>query len=258
MREFIKVMCIVMLMVSSIAAVFFWADDRPNAATHIWRIITPAVTIVSLIVFLVMHFRKDQVPDFLKKVHAEFFDSNGFCFSASLQNIEGNCYLQIYYQSKYEGESLAQIAFKPKKSSVQNGLGTIAVNVDCPSAGFGVVMLPIPIGQEFQGKAIDFYVGASVEYPNGKGQQVRYRDGMPLRTNLEFSNKFLTATRIAAVASGPLGILESVAFSEKEKLRLEVPIGVAEIIPESLEQIRDTLWQLGDDIDEFEQRYFGT
>ena len=99
---------------------------------------------------------------------------------------------------------------------------TITFEIPCQSAAFGVARIPIPIAKELQGKRQSFEVGASVDYPEGRGRRVRYFDGIFLRTNAKFGNSFGTALVVAGALTG------SIVMTRPAKTTVLFPAGVAE------------------------------
>jgi hypothetical protein len=83
MREFSKVMCVLVLMVSAIAAAIAWIDDRPNSTTWLFRTIPAVVAVLALGMFLRLHWQRDLAPDFLAERVGKYLERDGFCFSVA-------------------------------------------------------------------------------------------------------------------------------------------------------------------------------
>jgi hypothetical protein len=81
MREFVKVMCVVVLMFGGVWAALVFSDDHPSSTTKILRYALPAVCAAAIVVFLAIHFRIDEIPDYLYELNGKYFDRDGFCFS---------------------------------------------------------------------------------------------------------------------------------------------------------------------------------
>ena len=76
---------------------------------------------------------------------------------------------------------------------------------------------------------------ASVRYPDGKGQRLRFFDGVFLRSDTNFGNSFGTALAIAGAATG------SIALTQPATVAIELPGGVAQDIPGKPEDFVDLL-----------------
>lgn len=69
---------------------------------------------------------------------------------------------------------------------------------------------------------------------------MRFHDGVFLRSNTNFGNSFGTALTIAGAATG------SLVLSKPATTTIDLPVGVAEDIPDDLPPEITTLWRLGE------------
>ena len=242
MREFIKVVCVLIIMVTCVWAAFVWSDDRPDSTTWYFRIGCPILTLVAIGIFLKIHLKADVVSDYLRQQAGNYLNRGGFCFAFDVIPIEGICQFCVYFQNQRDQPCRGRIALRQVQGFFMNPeqIETITFEILCEPAAFGIAKLAIPLPQKLQGKRQAFEVGASVDYPQGKGKRLRFHDGIVLRHNADFGNKFGTALTIAGAMGG------AIVFSKPAKATIKFPIGVAEDISEGLEPEILTLWKLGD------------
>lgn len=242
MGESTKAVCSLLLIVGVIASVVAWLLDRPEAATWGFRIGGPVVSLLALGLILKLQFRADLEHDYLRPLTGTYFNRDGFCFAFAVTAIDGVAFMDVYFQSQYDTRSLGRIAVRPARGffMTRAKIDAITFEVECPPAGFGYVRIPIPIPEKLQGKRQSFEVGASVQYPDGKGRRIRFHDGVFLRANSNFGSSFATALTIAGAASG------SIVLSKPATAAIDLPVGVAEDVSDDLAPETRTLWQLGE------------
>ncbi len=244
MREFIKAVCILFIFIGGIAAPIAWTSDKPDSLTWSIRVGGLVVVAVGLALFLRVHFRRDEAPDFLRRLKLAFFDRGGFCFAFVVDSTDGVCVLSAYFQNRHERRCHGTIAMRPARGffMTRPTFDAIAVVIDCEPAAFGVARVPIPVPAASQGKRMKFEVGASVDYPEGKGRMLRFRDGIVLRTNSSFGNAIGTSFAVAGLLTG------QIILSTPATVTLDLPIGVAAVVPTDWPAEVQTIWRLGDPI----------
>ncbi|PHS10676.1 MAG: hypothetical protein COA78_10980 [Blastopirellula sp.] len=241
MREFFKGVILVILLGSLISIAVGWGDDRPTQFTWILRLGSPVISLLAMLLFLKVHFRRDEVPDYLHKLFGGFFDRDGFCFTFLTGTLNGVCYIEVYFQNKYERPCIGRIALQPAKGFFgRKRIDAIICEVECDAAGFGVARIPVPLPLKVQGKKQKFEVGACVKYPNGKGRMLRFRDSMFIRTNSEFGDALGTTLAVGYILAGGLVIQKPATVT------ISLPADVAQEIPDGLKPEFKTLWKLGD------------
>ena len=227
MGESTKSACALMMIIGGGVAAFAWSEDHPDTTTWMFRIISLLFLSLPLLVILKLHFRTDLVEDHLKRLFGTYFNRDGFCFSISARPVDGIAYLEAHFQNQYDKPSIGKIAVRPARGFWMNraNLEMITFKIECAPAAFGVVRMPIPIPIELQGKRLSFEVGASVEYPQGKGRRLRFHDGLFLRTNASFGKAFETALTVAGAAGG------MIVLTKPASVKIDLPAAVAENIP---------------------------
>jgi len=242
MGESIKAVCALLMGVGSIVAVLAWTADHPNSVTWGLRIGGPVVCVLSLILILTLQLRTDLERDYLRHVTAAYFNRDGFCFAFVVTACDGIAFMDTYFQSQYDKPSHGRIALRPARGffMVRTKFDTLTFDVECPPGGFGYIRMPIPIPEKRQGKRQSFEVGASVQYADGKGRRIRFHDGIFLRSDSNFGNSFATAVAIAGAATG------SIVLTKPAKTSIQLPVDVAEHVPDHIPTETRTLWQIGD------------
>lgn len=241
MREFVKGIWVVSILIGFIATPFAWADDRPNAVTWSFRVGAPILTVIAGVAFWRMNSRRDEATDYLSQLGLPFFDRGGFCFALVPRVANGVCSLDAFFQNRFERACRGRIALRPARGFFgRKKLDTIGYEIECGPAAFGVATVCLPLPHESQGKKQKFEVGASVDYPEGRGRMLRFRDGLALRGDSDFGDAFGTAVSVAGALVGTF------VLSSPATITLRLPTGVAEELPaHGASQIK-TLWQLGD------------
>jgi hypothetical protein len=237
MREFIKVMSVVIFSVFALVSIFPWLNDRPTNTTWIYRIVLPAVCVISAVVFLRIHFRRDLAPDLLGGFISRYFDQNGLCFFSYFKNENGVCVQTVLFQNRHENECNATIAIRDKNTSQQWAYQK-RFSIQCPGGAFGRASLKVGVPVEQQGKIHVFEVGATVHYPKGKGRMLRFCDGMVVRYNSEFYNTFGIMLTVFGALVG------HIVWSSPAIFSTTLPSDVAETAQEDAQPEIEILWTL--------------
>jgi hypothetical protein len=242
MGESFKAVCAFILIVATIVAAVVWTDTRPTETTWITRGVSSLVAVMTLTTLVALQLRRDAAHDYLHDAAGSYFNRGGFCFAFEAVAENGVCYFRAHYQNQFERPCIGQIAVRPARGFwlTRARIETMTFQIDCDAGAYGVATLPIPVPQEIQGKRQAFEVGASVNYPQGKGRRLRYRDGAFLRTNSNFGNTFATAVTVVGAMSG------SIILSKPATALVEMPDSVTEELPDVLTPRTTVIWKLGD------------
>ena len=225
------------VIVGMMGSVFAYPTDRGSWAPFV---ATVSITIGSLGILLWSLFRRDKAPDHLKSLPGGLFERDGFCFKLMTRPKKGRCYVDLYFQSRYDRPSHAMVVLQPSRGFflARPDLSTMTIEVDCPAGGHGVTSVPWSVGKKFQGKAQSLDVAADVFYPGGKGAMIRYRGGVQVGTaGFDTWNAVLTV----AGAMGGMIVLKT-----KAKATLGLPTDVEESVADDLSITTTILWNLGD------------
>lgn len=247
MSETIKVLIagvfIICFLIVMFLGVFVATEGPPKDMPNIWFILGPAIIIgiISLAILLWLQLKKDIVPDYLRQVSKTYFERDGFCFAITLSVIDNQCNLIAYYQSRYENEVHASILIRPTPGFFKNvDMAGCELQIKCPPAGFGMMMVPFAIPICHQGKRLFFDVWAATIYPSGKGKMLRFRDGMAVGK----APKPSWVSPAMIVGGAMLGAL--VLPGKPARTALVLPQGVHDSVPNDSPITSQTLWQLGD------------
>lgn len=242
MSESVKAVASLVLILASVMTAVAWFLDQPGPAQWGLRIGAPIVGVLAIGVILKLHLRADAVPDYLRKKTARYFNRDGFCFTCNMYPCNEICYLSAWFQNQYDQPCHGRIALRPARGflSFRPRIDVIRFDVHCEPAAYGCAMIPVPLSRKFQGRRQKFEVGASVDYPQGKGQRLRFADGIFLRPDENFSSEFTKALTVAGALTGQF------VMNRPATVRLVLPIGVAEELPEDVGPEVKTLWRLGD------------
>lgn len=242
MGESTKAVSTLVMIFGSIVSACAWAIDRPDWLTWICRLGGAIAVALSLGLILLLHFRKDIVPDFLSNRFRNWFNRSGFCFAIDITAEMGIAYMEVYFQNQFERSASVLLAVRPALNFWMRRAPFCPVqfSIDCPPCGYGVSRLAIPVPAKLQGRRQSFEVGATVHFPDGKGRRLRFRDGEFLRANAEFREPLGRLIAWAGVFAGQSALLKRPSAS------LDIPVGVATELngPAPTETV--ILWDLED------------
>jgi hypothetical protein len=223
-------------------AVFAWTTDPAGPIAWSFRIGGPLLSVLSLAAILAMHFRADKAPDFLAKQVGRYFNRDGLGFAIVPSQIGDVAYLEAWFQNQYDRALHGQIAVRPSRGFflTRAPIEAIVYDIQCPAGGFGVASIAIPIPAKLQGKKHQFEVGASVDYPDGKGHRLRFADGLQVRANSQFRNVVGTTLMIAGAATGQFVLVTPA------RTRIQLPEGVLAEFDKCPSAKVEIHWRLGD------------
>jgi hypothetical protein len=219
-----------------------WLVDPPQGETWQYKVrwISLAMILVPIIVLIWATLRKDKAPDFLGKLTKRYFERDGFCFVLVPEVRDGVCWLTAYFQNRYEKPCRASIVLKPSSFFFKSNEQTknLAMGVACEGAAFGKISAPWPVPLESQGKEASLDVAASVEYSQGRGKLLRYRDG--LRVGAAKTDFWREGLIVLGAMTG------SIVINKSARTKLLLPKNVASELPESPQTKTEIVWKLGD------------
>ena len=246
MRELTKVLCIVILLFGAPLGAVAWFDDKldfPRSVIHFLKYGCPVLCVLAVGIFLKIHFRADEVPDYLGPRIGRYFNRDGFCFGILPTVADGICVFGVYFQNQHENRCVGRVALRPARGFFlgRAKMDSIIVEIDCEPAAFGVARIAVPLPTTLQGHRQSIEVGASVEYPKGKGRRLRFGDGITLRANSNFGNAFAVGLTVAGVLTG------QIVYTSPATMTIDLPNGVLEDVTDCVRPTPvDTLWKLGD------------
>jgi hypothetical protein len=224
------------LLVAVTCAIWVWAFPR-SADTTVWilRLLAPLVATLLLFLLIRDELREDDLPDLIRQIVRKCFERDGLCFAFVPTVADGICWMNVYYQNRFENACTARIVLQPEsKSKPPSPLLGIDARVECGGGAFGVLNIPWPIPADLQGRAMRFEVGCEISYPTGRGKTLRYREGLSVGS---------PGGGLGAVETAALLLVGIHYISHPASLSLALPSGVVEAIPAELGPTRETLWQ---------------
>jgi hypothetical protein len=178
--------------------------------------------------------RSDIAPDYLGRCNGPIFERDGLCFTVSLDIEDQVATFTVMYQNRFDRTLAAYIALRPTGS----GVATLSPRIDCGPAGFGVAKFPVAIPAQHQGKKVTMEIGASTEFRLGKGREMRFRTGRAVAHDSQFRNHPLKNRALPSRSAG------CTLTHTAATIRLVLPSGVAEYVPDDETGHAEELWSL--------------
>jgi hypothetical protein len=234
-----SVLCVLALIGGGVA--FFAWGAAPPLNSKVVAVCSGAIAVAALGLVIWAQFRRDKVPDFLRPLVGSFFERGGLCFALRPEAKNGRCVMEVWFQNRHTEPCHGSIAIRPSIKFLlnRNQLSTLNIRVDCPAAGFGLVEIPLPVPQKYQGTIQSFDIGADVNYPSGRGQMVRFHDGTSVGS-AGFDPLGPIALTLAAAATG------HVLWTSPARCQVPMPEDVAEDLPDDTRIESRIVWKLGD------------
>ena len=239
MKDFFRGILLGLAAIALILALVFWSE-RPlgDPTIWFWRIFPLIVAPILIYLGLAKKKRPEKYEDMLAKINSNFHERDGFCFAFVFGLQYGVGTAQLYFQNRYAKPCNAKVVLSCEQSLFfwRPQMKSIVFRVDAPGASYGVVRVPIAIPIAAQGKKIYFNAGASIKYMEGRGEEVRFNEGIYV-SDLSRMGNF---TRIIfSILGGLVGIL---VLFRKRRLSVLMPSGAAEVLPVNAAPRVDILW----------------
>ena len=183
MNQSIKSVLALIILICLGASIMGWAThSRGRLPDYVYWMRASGILLVPTIALLAWaDFRRDLLPDILKKCAGGYFEQDGFCFAIRSGVKDGHFAWNVLFQNRYERPCKALVAFRPATRFIGFGradLPEVRIEIDCDGGSFGSATVPYGIPQAYQGKKQRFEVVAVSRYPQGKGKMLRFRQGM--------------------------------------------------------------------------------
>lgn len=218
-----------------------WLVDPPQGETWQYKVrwISLALIVLPTVLLVWASRRKDKAPDFLRQHFGTYFERDGFCFVVRPEVKDGVCQLSVYFQNRYENSCRASVLLSPSSFFFKSNepIQTLTFGVECEGASFGRIYAPWPVPAGSQGKVASLDVAASVQYPQGRGQLLRYRDG--LRVGAASADFWREGLVLAGALTG------AIVISRPARMKFTLPTGVAAQLAEPPKSHTESLWRIG-------------
>jgi hypothetical protein len=243
MGESVKAVCGLLVFFGAIALGVSVVGDFSRDTNWILCIGGGLLVVTGSGAILGLQARKDRAHDYLRDLAGtKYFNRDGFCFVVEASADDGVAYMLVHFQNQRSATCIGRVAIRPGRNFLpgRSKIEALTYEIPCEPAAYGMARIPFPLAEKYQGKIQVFEVGASVEYPDGKGERLRFCDGIFIRSNAKFGKGFSTALALAGAVSGNI-VLTTPATTD-----VPLPTGVAEELPEGIEPEIATKWRLGD------------
>jgi len=207
MNQSLKSVLALVILLLLAASVLGWAtrgiEGVPNS--RFWMRMSGILLPPTIALLAWADFRKDRVPDLLRKHVGKYFERDGFCVAVACSISNTHFAWHIFFQNRYERPCKATVAFRPAARNFGIGrpnLGEVRIEIDCEGGAFGCATIPYGIPPKFQGKKMRFEITAVTQFPAGKGRMLRFRDGMPLAETYK-SKVDVAITALSTIALHP-------------------------------------------------------
>lgn len=138
--------------------------------------------LVCVVVALMSRQPSDVASDYLAGISEDYFNCDGFCFEIDSDTDDIEILMQVYYQSQYANPCRVwlQLPFTSNGLEKSNCELSLELKFSCRAGEFGVVKVQ---HSELKKPALIFsQVCAAVDYLGGKGRQLRFSRGKPIRS----------------------------------------------------------------------------
>lgn len=224
-----------------------WFGFRPGQLTvAIWttRFVAPVVMVTAVGVVIRSALRPDSAPDYLKAIVGRAFECEGLCFSV-VPDVEGDvAELHVFWQNRFARRCELTITLQRMAlfALSRRSLETLAATIGCEGGAFGVTRIPVGVPTKLQGRKKPFEIAASVRYPEGRGEMLRFRAGQQVS-----SEGSRAAVGTAATFLGPYGLVLT-GLMPRRRMRLRYPKDVRETAPVSAHPRTEIFWAPGDPV----------
>ena len=242
MSQSVKSVLALVILITLGAGVLGWTTKGIEGVpdSQFWMRLAPIVTVLSLAVLIWADFRKDKAPDFLRRLTGSYFERNGLCFSISPSTSNGICYWVVLFQNRYERTCHGSIGLRPAVGNlgvIRPSLDEVHFELQCDGGAFGIATMPFGVAAKYQGKKLSFELAAQTNYLDGRGQLLRFRDGVRVGSR----NKSGLDTTLTVVS----GLSGHMHFTSQAKFRAQMPQGVSESVESTTAAESRILWRPG-------------
>lgn len=186
------------------------AGSLDSNTTWEYRLSWIGGSIFCVLMMALSYFRRDKAPDVLGQAGLPYFERDGLCFVVMGKVEQGRAQICVAFQNRYDSPCSADVLLRPAREEGEANMRRLRFRISCPASGVGQAVEDWPIPQELQGRLVNFYLGADVEYRQGRSRMVRFKNGEPVGSVTSVEHSY-----------------EAMVFSTHSGLHLEAPTGVA-------------------------------
>ncbi|MFG0331153.1 MAG: hypothetical protein ACF8PN_14800 [Phycisphaerales bacterium] len=180
-REYRNTVLVVLLLV--FFCYLFWAYFWSESNLHL--IASATLFLVAGGILLWSLKFEDKLPDTLARYTGGiYYEQDGLCFMPVMRKKDEQAYVCIYFENRFDSVCNAVVHLRPPANSIQHRPDGRDMHFafTCPGGGVGVIQQPVAVHPRLQGQVIDVEMGAAVNYPQGKGAEMRSHRGLPCGT----------------------------------------------------------------------------
>lgn len=243
MNQSVKSLIALFILFTLGASVLGWVtksgiEGIPGSRYWLRACTIPCVAAFALLIWA--DFRKEELPNFLRRVAGSYFERDGLSFSILPARSGDLFFWKILFQNRYQNACSVSIVFRPAVGNLgvrRPVMPEVHTSIQCEGAGFGSVIIPYGIPERYQGKNLFFEVSASTLYPNGRGKLLRFREGTQVG-----GRQSSGADMALTVAAGLSGHLH---FHKSARFKASMPKDVLEHLPANVDTQFEQLWVPG-------------
>lgn len=230
----------VVILFGAIFGYLAWSADPATPAIWFGRLLTTGMTLLAAALLAADSFRSDLETNYLRQWRLRTFHRDGLDFGLEFSRIDDKARLQILFQNQFERPCEARISIRPFLTA-GNTLPSRATRLKfrCPGGAVGRASRLLPVPQSMQGKTHLFEIGATVEYDDGPGRRLRFRNGTLIRRDVDFESGFQRALSLGSLLIGS-------SYWNRQLVALRLPQDVVEDPFEAGKTEVRILWGPGD------------
>ena len=180
--------------------------------------------------------------DVLGAQFGSYYEADGLCFVPEFVVLDGLCWVNVFYQNRYNAGCSSRVYLFPMEGWSPKGLNDVPAvfaAIECGGGDVGVLHLPYPIARSWQGKIMIYDVMGATTYPAGRGELVRSEGGLlvdppPLA-------KPAVQETLEAAALLLVGFVRVSSEGRRGKIEMTLPEDVADAIPPGVVAHRRTI-----------------
>lgn len=141
--------------------------------------------LVCVVVALMSRQPSDVVSDYLAGISDAYFNCDGFCFDIDSDSDDIDILMQVYYQSQFANPCRVWLRLPFTSNVIEESSCNfnLELTFSCQPGEFGVVN--VPHSRLTHPVVILTQLCAAVDYPAGKGRQLRFARGKPIRSHTQ-------------------------------------------------------------------------
>jgi hypothetical protein len=235
-------------------AIVVWVAPLPGDWMLPFRIAMPFAVVGFGIAWLVnLGAARERAPDLLAEQVGTYFERDGLCFAPTLSVSDGLCWFNVFVQNRYSRPCQGTIYFFPMEGMSRPGAGQhdlphdvppMIASVDCDGGQVAVMSFPYPVAAKWQDRIMIYDVFATSQYPGGRGELLRPREGTPVGAPTSGDPDMAKAAGFLAFGLVGVAAVRMAQGPGSGSCELRLPDCVAEREPPGVAPKTEVLWVL--------------